>query len=515
MGAQKFDSEPVSQENSTQNNAPPVSGSIETEPVPTKRGKRATCASIIVCAIAATLVLIFGIINRKEDVYYLDETTKNTTNACYKKEKKLTFSSLFTTTLGLFSIVVGTLIDRLSLLVEEHRHLNERYGGSWRKMIKACFSGIIWRSVCALLLLTSIIHVIIITTTDRPWFELTYLVYTFSGIGVGPLIMHLLNLNTESEVYISTILEEKGTYVANGLAWSYYFNYLEQALPKFKDAVRSRLPSPYENITLSSPKLLLLIPFDWPIEDDLNNIDDRIEQLFHLETSENSFRFPVYHLSAHGKYFAIQYVEGPLKALRKMGFVEGIEAVKRKTFHKEVEVLYRTLLQILEDPPEETIKETCILVPIKAGRQERLQNGELGKCIIEVVKRSSTQADGVREPKVIKRTKRNLNKANDIEAQTSHSCDKQHDKSITKTEKAKKYEEKQPKETEQEELMPAPEIVDLPDPKKPYLQEVGCDIDSVASTSAIDTEMASTPANDQQEYEEEKLMRMKLLLMHG
>ena len=211
--------------------------------------------------------------------YYPDATQKNTTNVCYRKEEKLTFSGLFTTALGLFGVVLGTLVDRLSLIIaEERHHVQERYGGSRKKMIKACFSGILWGPVIALLGSTAIILVILIFATGIPWFELGYLVYIFSGIGVGPLIMHLLNLNTQSKVHISTVLEKKGMFVANGLAWSYYFNYLKQALPKFKEitsASRS-FPAPYEHIKLSLNKLLLLLPHDCHITDDFQTLENKL-----------------------------------------------------------------------------------------------------------------------------------------------------------------------------------------------------------------------------------------------
>ena len=435
MVACEFDTASIPEQIGTENTVPPGLGSIDIEPVPKERGKRAIYASIIICSIAGILVIAFCFINGEEEVYYLDKTQKNITNGCYKKEVKLKLSGLFTTRLGLFSVVIGTLVDRLLHLAEEYRHLGQRYDGSCIKMIKACFSGILWLPVFLLLLLTSIIHVIIILTTHRPWFKLSYLVYIFSGIGVGPLIMRLLNLNTESKVYISTILEEKGTYVANGLAWSYYFNYLERALLKFKNAMRSPLPFPHGKnveIQLSLDKLLLLVPLDCHTVDDLNQIDNQIERLVYPENSQSSFHLPVYRLKVNegDKYFAIEYVKEPLKALRRMSLVEGIEAVKRKTCDEDVKLLYRTLFKILADPLEQDIKETCILVPIKAKSQESLKNGGLVKCIIDVVNRSCTQTDGV--PGFVKAGKNvdvsQPKKATDKSSQSSHARPTKHDK---------------------------------------------------------------------------------------
>ena len=365
---------------------------INSEPVPKKRGKRAIYTSLAICAITALLVLTFCIINREEDVYYLDKGERNTTHDFYTKKEKLTFPGLFTAALGLFSIVLGTLVDRLSLLVEECRHRRERYDGSWKKMIKACFSGIVWGSVLALLGCTLIIVILLIFFTDRPWFELNYLVYILSGIGVGPLVMQLLNLNTESKVYISTVLEGKEMCVANGLAWSYYFNYLEQALPYFEKIVNRP-----EHTNLSCKKLLLLVPHDCNMEE-LNKVDSQIEKLYKIGNDQDPFRFPVYRLTVNeqdNKQFAIQYVEAPLKALGDMSLLAGFNAVKPETCDEEVKLLYRTLSEILAHRKAQRVQKTCMLVPIKAINPESLQNGGLVKCIMDVVDRSCTQTDSI------------------------------------------------------------------------------------------------------------------------
>ena len=394
MGMVDVESNP--EQNVTQDT---VTESPDFEPVPEKRMNRARRVSVIICTITAVLVLAFCIFNRTVVEYRPDATQKNTTNKCYIKEEKLGFSGLFTTALGLFGVVLGTLVDRLSLINEERHHLHQRYRGSWTKIVKVCFSGISWGPVFALLGSTALILVVLIFVTDKPWFELEYLVYIFSGIGVGPLIMHLLNLNTQSEVHISTILEEKGMYVAYGLAWSYYFNYLKEALPKFKETTSSRFPAPYEHVTLTSNKLLLLMPHDCYMTDDLNKLDNKINKLLDTGNDHDPFRFPVYRLEVREreyKYFAIQYVKEPLKTLREMSLLEEIKAVKRKTYEEDTKLLYRTLSGILKNPPDQDFKETCTLVPIQAKNLDSLKNGELVRCIMNIVQSSpyDTQVDG-------------------------------------------------------------------------------------------------------------------------
>ncbi len=394
------DIEPSPEQNATED---VVTESPDFEPVPEKRKNRARWVSLIIFTSTTILVLAFCIAKRNVDVYRPDTTQKNTTNKYYIKEERLAFSSLLATALGLFGVALGTLVDRLSLINEERHHLHTRYRGSRKKMVKACFSGISWYPVFALLGSTAIIVIILIflrvNVTGKPWFDLEYLVYIFSGIGVGPLIMHLLNLNTQSEVHISTILEEKGLYVAHGLAYSYYLNYLKEALPKFKEARRSRFPAPHEHVRLTSNKLLLLMPLDCYMTDDLKELDDKILKLFDTGNDHDPFRFPVYHLEVREreyKYFAIQYVKEPLRTLEEMSTLEEFKAVKRKTREEEVKLLYRTLSGILEKPPNQVFKETCTIVPILAKKLSSLQNGGLVRCIMDIVQPSyDTQADGV------------------------------------------------------------------------------------------------------------------------
>jgi purine-cytosine permease-like protein len=105
MGAHDYDVESASRQQNVGKN---TDIDPDLEPVPKERKKRARCVSIILCTITAILVIAFCIVNRNVVEYYPDATQKNTTNVCYRKEEKLTFSGLFTTALGLFGVVLGT-----------------------------------------------------------------------------------------------------------------------------------------------------------------------------------------------------------------------------------------------------------------------------------------------------------------------------------------------------------------------------------------------------------------------
>ena len=360
---------------------------IDFEHIPKKRQKRAKYVSMLICAITSALVIVFYFSNAKEDVYYKDEARKNTTN-CFIKEEKKTFSGILITALSVIgSVVIGTAFDRLSLLAEELFHIRERYEGSSWKMIRACFSVINWGPVTLFLFLTIGIFAVITLLLERTWYELRYLVYISGGISVSPLIVRLLNLETESAVYLSAVLEETGMNVTNGLAWSYYFNYLEEALPKFDKIVNN----PRRRYPLSLKKLLLLITLDCHMKDDLTGFGNIIKI---GDIMNKPFHFPVYRLRVDGeetKDFAIQYVEAPLKALRDMNVTNWIKEAKRKTCRAEVKLLYRTLSEVLRHPVAMNIRRMCVLVPIGED-EESLQNGRLVKCIMAVVKHSRHMA---------------------------------------------------------------------------------------------------------------------------
>ena len=82
--------------------------------VPKERKNRAKRVSLAICTVAAILMLIFCFTSRTGIEYYPDTTRQNTTDICYMKREKLAFPDLFAFALGLCSVVLGTLVDRLS-----------------------------------------------------------------------------------------------------------------------------------------------------------------------------------------------------------------------------------------------------------------------------------------------------------------------------------------------------------------------------------------------------------------
>ena len=378
--------------------------SIDSAYIPKKRGQRAKYVSLMICIITIIPVTIFFLFS-KENVYTMDVAQKNTTD-CYRKTKTSGFSDLLQGMLGFFGVVIGTVCDRLSLLAEELFHVRERHKGSFMNMTKACISVIKWPPVFTLLLLTFLMFLILIISTGRSSFELRYVIYVASGICVGPLIMYVLKLNTDSKFYLSVILEREGINVGSVLAWSYYFTYLKPAAQIFQEA-RFRFDA---GLVLSFHKLLLLIPLNYPTTDDLLHIDNHIKE-FPSNEHPNRYPFPIYQLRIEeneARYFAIQYIQKPLEALRSMTMLKTTEASNINISDEEVKLFYRTLSEILTW--DKDIKEKCLLVPIKTESPESLINGGLVKCIMAAVDRSRIEFAQAKENRLTRTNKHKLPK---------------------------------------------------------------------------------------------------------
>ena len=352
--------------------------SIDFEPVPKKRGKVKTCITIGLFITTFTLVTALGLHDKEEDVYQRDTAQKNTTNYCYRPKKEKMFSSIFIVTLNFFGVIVGALADRLSFLPEEAHHVRERYDGSKCKMLKACFSVIEWGAIAVTLMLNVLLFLIITSYTEihRPLFEVRYLVYIFSGFGVSPLIQQFLHLDKHCKVYISTLLEKNEWYAATELAPAYW-DEIKKKVNEFNRVI--------EHADLTLNKLLLLIPLDCNITDDLHNFDDKFVKL-----SEDEDPFPIYSLTVNEREqnkFAIQFVQKPLEFLQYIKSITKNKVAGSLTCVEEVKLFYRKLSEILEEEKQDKF----VLVPICTAF---LQNGGLVKCIMEVVNRPDHRVPG-------------------------------------------------------------------------------------------------------------------------
>ncbi len=378
---------------------------LDLEPIPKKRMPRLT--SIFICLFTATGIIVYGFIQKSEFEYkqVRDHTTtmleaiQNGSIIIYTRDEKETYPVLFSLGLGLLGIILGTFVDRFSLVFEELCHFKSRYNRSVVKLFKACFSGISWPAVLVIVLFAAICLIALARKTS---FKLEYLIYILGGIGVNPLVIHLLNLNTQSEVDVSRLLEEKGLYPANTIAWYYYFQYLNKALPIFNESFADSDDIPVQvqgtgqgssdetvqpKVQLSLKKLILVISHDCKMKENLNELDNHIRKITVI--SNKGYNFPVYGLTSKGKEhnYVILYAKEALETLKEMSKPERIKAIHENQCEHQVKLLCGTLVSdILTDPLDQECSDKCIVVPIMAKSASSLQNGGLVKIIMTKVK---------------------------------------------------------------------------------------------------------------------------------
>ena len=327
-----------------------------------KRGNRAQRASYFVLFVTSVLVFIFTWYSRHEVIYVPVNITNETASKYFKKQVTTNYHGFFVCALTVFSVLIGAVVDRLTLVAEEIFHVKSRYDGKCCKMLKACFSGMAWKVILLGIILASIIIFIYLVILKID-FKLDYLVLVFSGIGFGPLVQRLLKLDTQSEVHISTILEEKGKLVANVLAWSYYLNDLKIVLPKIQHAIDN---SRWKYL-LSSEKLLILLPLDGKTDPkNLSKVDQRLLNEGSITCRKNQELSYVLSVRSNGtkKYFLFTFAKA-LQTIFSMSELEKVSALPRDKREEEVQTCCQLLTNIVNDPVDVQLKDKCVVIPYK------------------------------------------------------------------------------------------------------------------------------------------------------
>ena len=344
-----------------------------------KRGNRAQWASFFVFLGASALVFTFTWYSRHEVIYVPVKTANETASKYFKKQVTTKYHGFFVCALTVFSVLIGAVVDRVTLVAEEIFHVKSRYDGKCCKMLKACFSGMAWKVILFGIIFASILIFIyfVILKID---FKLDYLVLVFSGIGFGPLVQRLLKLDTQSEVHISTILEEKGKLVANVLAWSYYLNDLKIVLPMIQHAIDNSC----WKYLLSSEKLVILLPLDGKTDPkNLSKVDQRLLNEDSITCEKNpELSFYVLSVKSNGtkKYFLFTFAKA-LQTIFSMSELEKVFALPRDKREEEVQICCQSLAKIVNDPVDVQLKDKCVVIPYK--EMKRRKNNWLVKRILE------------------------------------------------------------------------------------------------------------------------------------
>ncbi len=376
---------------------------------PTKRKPR--FASFVVCALTAAGIIYYAFREKTTIKYQADndncairsDAIEKGISTCYTKKEKETYPVFLSLGFGLLGIMLGTVVDRLCLVFEELCQFQSRYGGDISKLFKSCFSGVSWLAVFLVFLLI----VVSVSLGRKTSYQVADIIYVLGGIGVGPFVIHLLNLNTMSEVHLSRILEERDLYPGYILAWSYYFNHVEPAAERLKDGIVDREESRPYTTKLSLDKLILLQPSS-TIMTDINKLirhDRRIQKLARFDVW-NPYPFAIYYFKDHKKYFAMECIKEPIVALNRIKFVTD------ETYKDEKKRFYDTLCKILKNPPDDTYAKKGIVIPItvEAGNEENLNDGKLAEIIIAEIYRLNSDDTKDKKGKTGKKGSREKNK---------------------------------------------------------------------------------------------------------
>ena len=191
-----------------------------------------------------------------------------------KQENKVdTHFFIYATGRLLLSFVIGKILQKGCLLGEESFHLKTRYSGSPWKLLKSTFAFefgdylLSFLSLC-LLLLALVLEVDCTTFCGLKYFGL----FCLNSVWVA-LLSSIVGCRKPSMVEISKINERGNKNVADGLAWSYYFGYLQLVLPELNERIRK---SERYCGKISSEKLYILLPKNCYAFETIDKADRRV-----------------------------------------------------------------------------------------------------------------------------------------------------------------------------------------------------------------------------------------------
>ena len=164
---------------------------------------------------------------------------------------------LFISALLILSLAVGEVVRRACLGIEEIRHKQTRYEGSWKKVFNSTFAfkdglAILVVGVASFLTVSSVLY------RDCDTFcRAEYAIFFSLNCFLAPQLLFLVGLRELSNVEVSQINERENKNVADGLAWSYYFGYLKLVLPNLEGQI---VISEHYRYKITKKKLFILLP---------------------------------------------------------------------------------------------------------------------------------------------------------------------------------------------------------------------------------------------------------------
>ncbi|KAL6473866.1 hypothetical protein MHYP_G00174270, partial [Metynnis hypsauchen] len=254
----------------------------------------------------------------------------------------------------------------------------ERYGGSVKQMLQACFSSSTLAGLCVVFL---VLVVGGITYTSDQW---TLVVLTSTMY----LLLKTLGVLGPAPVEISEVCESRKMNVAHGLAWSFYVGYLKLVLPELEKQVRKHYTETGE--VLSSVRLHILLPLSAAATTRLEEVDHNV--LFHKNLPElqldragvrgRVYKHSIYKITDQNKedYYCVAEYATPVLTLYQMSQDSYAEfnALDRR---QQVLLFYTTLRHLLETSLECRNRYRLILLDDEQAAEPHYLSRELIKTL--------------------------------------------------------------------------------------------------------------------------------------
>ena len=361
-------------------------------PLPVRRGNKSIiCAALILVVAIVALCIYETYVGRNVSVF------------------------IFLSCMSVVAMFFGELLRRTCLLAEEVYHKQDRYEGSWKKVLHRVFlfqNPIVGDSV--MYIFVAIIMVIAFHIYNENSLAISadgadrYLwLLLFLNVIVVPTFGYLAGVKSLATVERSEMNEKQNKNLADGLAWSYYFGYLKLILPELEKQIDRSDQLLRENICR---KLLILLPRNCYCYDSLSDSDSRIQpeaKLPTLTTNRAGIQKRQYHNTVYkitipkddpsenmkqyeGEYYCLVEYATPLMSLYDMSNDKKAEFSEEDRL-EQVKLFFNKLTEILDGDPK--CRGKYQLIPLADTCDH------LAKVIVEAIKNApvdvSTEEESV------------------------------------------------------------------------------------------------------------------------
>ena len=188
----------------------------------------------------------------------------------------------FSFALSTLAIFFGEIVRRLCLLMEEIRHKNSRYKGSWEAVLKTTFRFNGGKTVVVCVIFMVCLAISYLRKLPHSITHSQYMALIILNIGIVPLALYLIGLRELSPIEVSELNERENKNVADGLAWSYYYGYLKLVLPHLEQQINKTEKYRFK---IKVQKVFILLPKNcfFPPNGKISEADDRIKLAGPLE----------------------------------------------------------------------------------------------------------------------------------------------------------------------------------------------------------------------------------------